>query len=202
MPHKHRRVDAYIGQSAPFARPILTHLRKIVHQADPKVEETIKWGCPHFVHGGMLCNMAAFKEHCTFGFWNGAKVLGRGRTQGSAHGQFGRLTSLRDLPADRVLIGYIKKAVRLNESGYRKTSPPRTRTGSKKTIKVPSDLSAALRKNKRALANFEGFSPSHKREYVDWITEAKREETRKERLKTAVQWIAAAKPRYWKYVRG
>ena len=199
MSQKDPRIDAYIDRSAPFAQPILKHLRRLVHAADPNVEETMKWSFPHFMHGGILCSMAAFKQHCTFGFWNGRKILGKGRSAEGAHGQFGRITNIRDLPADGVLTGYIEEAVRLSESGYRKAAPARARAGVKKEIVVPPDLAAALRKNKKALASFDAFSYSHKKEYVEWITGAKREETRNQRLKTAVQWIAGAKPRYWKY---
>ena len=191
------RIDAYIARSADFAQPILTHLREVVHAACPEVEETLKWSAPTFMYHGILCGMAAFKQHCTFAFWKGTLIVdGDGRRADEAMGQFGRITSLADLPSDRVLAGYIKKAMRLNEDGV-KRAPKRPRP--KKPLRVPAYLIAALKKNKKAHAAFESFPPSHKREYVEWITEAKREETRAKRLEQAIAWIAEGKSRNWKY---
>lgn len=198
MPTKDPRIDAYIAKSAGFARPILDHLRKLVHAACPDVEETVKWSFPHFLHEGMLCSMAAFKEHCTFGFWKGELVFGKDVTEESSHGQFGRITSISDLPNDKALLGYIKKAAKLNEAGVKKAAPARPKV--KKELAIPDDFMAALKKNKKAFAAFEDFSYSHKKEYVEWITEAKREETRQQRLKTAIEWMAKGKPRHWKYI--
>src|SRR6266545_6491465 len=195
------RIDAYIARSAAFAQPFLKHIRKLVHAACPEVEETLKWSIPHFVHKGILCSMAAFKHHCAFGFWKGALIVGKdiGTTQDEAMGQFGRVTAISDLPADKVLIGYIKKAVQLNDTVVK--VPARTKSKAKKELDVPHDLRAALKKNKKALAAFEDFSYSHKKEYVEWIAEAKREETRQQRLATAIEWMAEGKPRHWKYVK-
>jgi uncharacterized protein YdeI (YjbR/CyaY-like superfamily) len=190
------RVDAYIARSADFARPVLNHIRKLVHAACPEAVETIKWNFPHFDYQGMLCGMAAFKEHCSLGFWKGALIFGDRKEQDEAMGQFGRITSLADLPADGVLLGYLRKAAQLNEAGIK--LPPR-KPRPKQRIIVPADLRAALKKNKRALANFENFSSSHRREYVEWISEAKRAETRRQRLRATVEWLAEGKPRNWKY---
>jgi uncharacterized protein YdeI (YjbR/CyaY-like superfamily) len=187
------RVDAYIARSADFAKPILKHLRKLVHQGCPEVEESIKWGTPHFLFKGMLCGMAAFKGHCAFGFWNRALKVPRSR---EAMGQFGRITALSDLPAERVIVGYVKEAARLNEAGVKR--PPRPKRA-RKELPVPADLESALGKNSNARAAFENFSPSHKREYVEWITEAKGKETRAKRLETAIAWMAEGKARSWKY---
>lgn len=195
MARKNPGVDAYIAKAEPFARPILRHLRKLVHAGCPEVEETLKWRFPHFVYEGMLCSMAAFKAHCAFGFWNGALVL-PGKTD--AMGHFGRITSLSDLPADRVMIGYIREAARLNESGEK--LPPRARRV-RKALAIPKDLVAALKKNPRARGAFESFSPSHKREYVEWITEAKAQATRRRRLDQAIAWMGEGKPRNWKYMK-
>ena len=198
MPKKDPRTDAYIAKAADFAKPILNHLRQLVHRGCPEVEETFKWSFPCFMYQGMLCSMAAFKEHCSFGFWKSELVLGKeaGRTKESM-GQFGRITALADLPDDQVLLGYIKKGMELNEAGIklpRKITPKGNRV-----IEVPSDLKAALKSNKKAQTAFEGFSYSHKKEYVEWLTEAKREETRKKRIQTAIQWLAEGKSRNWKY---
>jgi uncharacterized protein YdeI (YjbR/CyaY-like superfamily) len=193
------RIDAYIAKSAAFAKPILTHLRKVVHSACPDVEETMKWSFPHFMYKGMLCSMASFKEHCAFGFWkNSLIVQNGGKATEEAMGQFGRITKLADLPSQAVLSGYIKQAMKLNDDGVK--TPARSKPARPKEVVVPDDLTAALARNKAAGATFEGFSPSHKREYVEWITEAKTEATRARRLETAMEWMAEGKPRNWKYI--
>jgi uncharacterized protein YdeI (YjbR/CyaY-like superfamily) len=202
MPTKDPRIDAYIEQAADFAKPILKHIRRVVHTGCPQVEETVKWQNPTFVYKGLLCGMAAFKQHCALMFWKGKllfkvdKVLRS--AQEEAMGQFGRITSLSDLPAENVLLGYVKEAARLNEEGVK--VPSRSKPRVKQQLKVPDYLSAALKRNARALQTFEGFSPSHKREYVEWLTEAKRDETRQKRLETAMVWMAEGKPRNWKYM--
>lgn len=201
------RIDTYIEASAPFARPILTHIREVVHQACPDVEETIKWRFPHFMYSGMLCSMASFKKHCALGFWKGALVLGDQHdttdTTESAMGQFGRIESLADLPSKAILTGYIRKAMRLNETGVSRTSSNATGTkiGRKKPVVIPNDLQSALRHNAAARTAFAKFTPSQQRDYIEWLTEAKREETRKRRLDTAVEWISEGKTRNWKYIR-
>ena len=195
MGKKDLRVDAYIKRAAPFARPILKHLRKIVHAGCPNVEETIKWSSPFFERNGIVCFMAAFKEHCAFGFWKGALIFGA-ENKGAMR-QFGRITSVDDLPNERQLIGFIRKAAALNEAGIKKLRP---RSRVKQKVSVPSDLKAALRKNSKARKAFENFSYSHRKEYVDWITDAKREETRKRRLQTAIRWLSQGKPQNWNYL--
>ncbi len=197
------KIDAYIARSADFAKPILNHIRALVHAACPDVEETMKWSFPHFDYKGMFCSMAAFKQHCSFGFWKGALIFnqkkGSGLDDEEGMGQFGRITRISELPNEKALIGYIRKAVRLNEAGIK--LPARPRAKEKKELVVPAEFMAALKKNKKALAAFENFSYSHKKEYVEWITEAKREETRKQRLVTAIDWMAEGKPRNWKYIK-
>lgn len=192
------RVDAYIGKSAEFARPILTRLRDTVHAACPGVVETMKWSMPHFEYHGMLAGMAAFKEHCSFGFWRAALVLPEGVDRsGEAMGQFGCIRTLSDLPPKRVLTRYVKRAARLNEEGIKAEPKPRKR----REIPVPDDFAAALRRSRRAAKVFDEFPPSHRREYLEWITEAKRAETRERRIAQAVEWIAEGKGRNWKYER-
>lgn len=194
------RIDEYIGRSAPFAQPILRHLREVVHTACPEVEETMKWSFPHFSYKGILCSMASFKEHCAFGFWKGALILEQGGDRArEAMGHFGRITSVEDLPADEVLTSYIHKAVRLNEEGVK--APPQRKTGARAEIATPDDLARALQANGPAQSVWDGFSPSARREYLQWITEAKSDATRKRRLDQAVEWIAEGKQRNWKYER-
>jgi uncharacterized protein YdeI (YjbR/CyaY-like superfamily) len=191
------RIDQYIARAPEFARPILAHLREVVHAACPEVEETIKWSTPHFTYKGPLCMMSSFKQHCGFGFWKGALVVGKDAASDDAAGQFGRLTSLADLPPDDVLAGYVREAKRLNDEGVK--APSRAKPAEKKELEVPDDLSAALKGNPAALGHFERFSPSKRKEYVEWITEAKSDATRTKRLGTAIGWIAEGKARNWKY---
>lgn len=194
MERRDPRVDAYIEKSAEFAKPILTRLREIVHTACPEADETIKWGAPYFDYRGPICGMVAFKRHCAFVFWKDTLIVEN--PSDTAMGQLGRIESLSDLPPKKTLTAWVKKAARLNEEGVK---VPRSTGSPKPPVKVPADLEKALRKNPRARTAFEGFSPSHRREYVEWIEEAKREETRKKRLATAVEWMAEGKPRHWKY---
>jgi uncharacterized protein YdeI (YjbR/CyaY-like superfamily) len=163
--------------------------------------KTLKWSSPAFMYRGrILCGMSAFKEHCTFGFWHKdmKAVLEKDGAKGDqAWGSLGRLTSLGDLPADKALLNYIRTAARLNESNV----PARPRPVKKPSapLEVPPDLAAALKRNKAAAATFERFSPSRRKEYVEWITEAKRDETRVKRLATTLEWLAKGKSRNWKY---
>jgi hypothetical protein len=189
------RVDAYIAQSADFAKPILLHLREVVHEACPDVEESIKWSMPHFDYHGILCGMASFKEHCAFNIWKGSLIVGGGARE--AMGNFGRITRVSDLPPKKTITGYIKQAMKLREDGV--TNPARAKPRKKSEVAVPTELTSALKKNKKAATAFEGFPPSHKREYAEWISDAKREETRKRRVDTAVEWMAEGKSRNWKY---
>ena len=196
-----KRIDAYIAKSADFARPILTHLRELVHKACSDATETIKWGMPFFEYNGKpLCNMAAFKAHCSFGFWNASQMKDANdklqvKDRG-AMGNFDRITSLKDLPSDREMTGYIKEATALIEKGVKK---PVAKKAPKPELPVPPGLAAALKKNKKAQAAFEGFSPSHRREYIEWITEAKTDATREKRIATTVEWLMEGKSRMWKY---
>lgn len=203
MGKKDKRVDAYIEKAQPFAKPILKHLRKLVHVANPGVEETIKWSFASFDYKGLFCSMASFKQHVAFGFWKYKLIkdpknyMGiRSNEGGEAMGNMGRITSLKDLPPDKVLIDFIKQAKKLNDEGVK--LPPR-KANPKKDLIVPSYFIAELRKNKKALTAFENFSPSCKREYVEWITEAKSEETRNSRMQLAVEWMSEGKRRNWKY---
>jgi uncharacterized protein YdeI (YjbR/CyaY-like superfamily) len=199
--HTDPRVDAYVENVAEFARPILRRLRKVVHEACPEAEETLKWRMPTFTYRGkILCGMAAFKQHCTFAFWHKdmVTVLGPdGDPEQTAMASLGRITSLADLPPDRRLSGYIRKAVSLHESDA--PARPRPARAPAAPLPVPADLAAALKRNKTAASHFENFSPSRRKEYIQWISEAKRDETRQKRLATAVEWIAEGKPRNWKY---
>ena len=201
MGKKDPRVDAYIANAAPFAQPILKHLRKIVHKGCPPVEETMKWSMPHFDYKGIMCGMAAHKQHCSFGFWREAELaLKKSRSDAGGMGQFGRITSVADLPDDETLVGYVRRAAELKDAGVKKPS----RAPAKKEraeLDVPDDFAAALRNNAKAQQTFDAFSYSHRKEYLEWITGAKRAETRESRLATAMEWLAEGKSRNWKYER-
>jgi uncharacterized protein YdeI (YjbR/CyaY-like superfamily) len=199
MAKKDPRVDAYIEQAAEFARPILKHIRKVVHAACPAAEEDLKWGAPHFMYKGMLCGMAAFKQHCAFGFWRAkelAKLNKDFEPTDQAMYQFGRIQSKADLPPDKLITKLVKAAMALNDSGTKAPRAPRTK---KPVPKIPPTFLTALKKNKKAHAAFATLSPSHQREYIEWIAEAKRDETRERRIKTALEWITTGKSRNWKY---
>ena len=190
------RIDSYIERQADFARPILNFLRETVHSACPDCEETLKWSMPHFLYKGeMLAGMAAFKHHATFGFWRGSLVVGEGKAEMDAMGQFGRIRSLEDLPPRSELQALVRKAMDLTDQGVK---PIRSQQ-KKSPFSVPDDLRSALDRNPAAAAVFEGFPPSCQREYVDWVSEAKREETRSKRVAQAVEWMAEGKRRHWKY---
>jgi uncharacterized protein YdeI (YjbR/CyaY-like superfamily) len=193
------RVDAYIQKAAPFAQPILLHLRSVVHEACPGVEETIKWRNPSFDYKGIFCGMAAFKAHATFGFWKDSVLVKRlPASDAKALSQLARITTLDELPAKKTLVRIVKAAATLNDEGIKMMRP---KGAPRAAPRPPADLAAALAKNPQASATFTAFSPSQKREYVDWIVEAKQAATRAKRLATAVEWIAEGKERNWKYVR-
>ena len=197
------KVDAYIAKAQPFAQPILSHIRGLVHKACPEVEEAIKWSMPFFVlRGVILGHMAAFKQHCAIGLWGpemNAILNEAGLHSENGMGSLGKIASLKDLPADKKMLGYYRQAAELILSGQRTKSLERTTKSPKPALEVPAELSAALKKNKAAAKVFAGFSPSCKREYSDWITEAKRPETKEKRITQAVEWIAEGKQRNWKY---
>ena len=198
------RIDEYIAASALFAQPILKHLRELIHKACPDVEEKMKWSFPHFDYKGVFCSMAAFKEHCAFNFWK-ANLIPDPRNlfkEGSmrAMGQFGRITSLKDLPDDSIILQYLKEAMKLNDAGTKRTTRRPTEK-EKKDLAIPDELIAALEKNKKAKETFDSFTYSHRKDYVDWIREAKTEVTRNKRVETTVEWLAQGKARNWKYQR-
>jgi len=198
------RIDAYIAKSQPFAQPILTHLRALVHKTLPGAEETIKWGMPFFVYeGALLANMAAFKQHAAFGFWkaqamkDASSLLARG--ENLAMGHLGRMTSRKQMPPDKQLVAWLEEAGELNRQGVktrtRKTPKP------KKELVAPPELLQALRKSAKATRTWEAFSPSQRKAYLEWILEAKTEATRAKRIATTIEWVAEGKARMWKYER-
>ncbi|MDE8653223.1 YdeI/OmpD-associated family protein [Novosphingobium album (ex Liu et al. 2023)] len=192
---KDTRVDAYIAGAADFARPILEHLRDLAHRALPDADETIKWSRPHFtVKGKNIAGMAEFKAHCIF------TIHGEGR-QGEAMGQYGRITALADLPPDADLVTSLQAArARVLQQGSARKEP--VVRAPKPEIPMPDDFAAALAAVPAAQAAYDGFPPSARREYLEWITEAKSEATRHKRVAQAIEWIAEGKKRHWKYQRG
>jgi uncharacterized protein YdeI (YjbR/CyaY-like superfamily) len=201
------RIDLYISRAKPFAQPILIHLRELVHKACPNVEETIKWSRPFFEYKGViLANMSAFNEHCSFGFWGeeiGAVLREANVVQDGGMGSLGRITSVKDLPSNKQMLAFLRQAKAFVDNGQY-TSPIVARNKVVKAPKpsvdeLPPEFSVALKANKKASTVFAAFSPSCKREYIEWIADAKRTETRDKRIATAIEWIAEGKQRNWKY---
>jgi uncharacterized protein YdeI (YjbR/CyaY-like superfamily) len=197
MGKKNPRVDEYIAKAPAFAKPILVEIRERVHAACPDVEETIKWRQPSFEYKGLMCGMAAFKEHCVFGYWKAPLVLGAAAEGANAMGYRDKITSVADLPSKRAFRAHVRKAMELNEAGITLERPVKER---KPEIVVPADLAAAVKKNKKAQATFDQFSPSHRREYIEWVTEAKTDASRAKQLQQTVEWLADGKPRNWEYM--
>lgn len=193
-------LDAYIANAAEFARPILEKIRKAAHLACPDIEEAMKWSSPTFLCEGIVAGMSAHKQHVRFGFWKGAlmKELAGLEPIGNTCMRGLRVETASDLPNQKKLVAAFREAVRLNRDGVKVATPKQK--AKRPAPKTPADLLAALKKNERALATYEGFSPSNKREYVQWITEAKRDATRAKRLAQAIEWMAAGKPRNWRYM--
>lgn len=201
MPKLDKRVDAYITKSADFTKPILNHIRALIHKTCPNVEETIKWGFPNFEYKGPMCSMASFKQHCAFTFWKAALLdekskleIGEGR---SAMGHIGKITSVKDLPSDKIMITMIKQAMKLNDEGVKIKKT--TNKVSEEEATAPDYFLKAIAKNKKAQKHFYDFPNGQKKEYIVWITEAKTEETRNKRMATAIEWISEGKRRNWKY---
>ena len=197
MPYD-KKVDNYIIQSADFAKPILSHLRKLIHNACPDVQEMIKWGFPHFDYKGMLCNMAGFKNHCAFGFWKAALMkdaVSFKINNATSMGHAGKIKNLSDLPPDNMIIVQIKEAMRLNEEEIKL---PDRRLKNREEVMIPDLLKKEFAKNKKASDTFNSLSHPHKKEYTEWINEAKTEETKSKRIATTIEWLAAGKTRNWK----
>lgn len=197
-------IDNYIDKAEPFAKPILRHIREIVHEVCPEVKELIKWNFPHFDYkGSMFCSMAAFKHHAVFGFWKASIMPDPDNilttTDRESMGHLGKLISVNDLPSDEILKKYLREAMRLNDEGVK--LPEKSKQGEKKLPEAPLELISALNVNATAKATYDGFSNTNKKEYIDWINEAKTEETKSKRLATTIEWLAEGKIRNWKYLR-
>lgn len=198
-----RELDDYIAKVPPYAKPILKRLRALFHQASPDIVEALKWSHPAFTHEGMVCVMAAFKEHVRVSFWKGSLLRDpKGHFRGADGKSTGVLhvSEASELPPDEAVLDYIRQAVDLNVKGTR--TPRAAKKGKAVPLAVPADLAAALRKSKRAHAGFESMSTSQRNEYVDWLVTAKQEATRQKRLLMAIEWLSEGKPRHWKYMKG
>lgn len=189
------RVDAYIAKQADFARPILAHLRMLVHAASPDIGEAVKWGMPFFTYRERnLCNMAGFQRHVAFGFWH--DKVARDGASDEAMGQFGRIASLSDLPADAAIAALLAKAMALIDAG------DKPRTGVREArAPLPQHpaFAAAIGADPAAAAVWASFPPGKIRDYCEWINDAKTDATRDKRIAQAVEWIAEGKSRNWKY---
>lgn len=192
------RVDAYIRKAPEFAQPILEKIRAAWHGACPDINETIKWGIPYFERNGLVGGMAAFKAHVSLGFWKAKQlsdpqgILGEGSSMSAR-----RIRSLDDLPHERILLAYMREAVALNDT--ERAPQPRKPA---RTLPLPDDFLKAMQRNRKALATFEAFAPSQRREYIEWVVEAKQAATRERRIAQSVEWLAEGKPRHWKYMKG
>ncbi|HXS58436.1 MAG TPA: YdeI/OmpD-associated family protein [Hanamia sp.] len=200
MANKDKRIDVYIANSPDFARPILIHLRDLVHAACPNVEETIRWGFPHFDHKGIMCSLASFKNHCAFGFWKAslmkdAEVLKYNNQKAMGHA--GKIQSLPDLLSDKIIILQIKEAMKLNEDGIK--LPERKNEDKKPVLITPDILKKELVRNRKASNTYKNLSFTHKNEYIEWIEEAKNEATKQKRILTTIEWLMEGKTRNWKY---
>jgi len=205
MGKKDKRIDAYIDKAQPFAKPVLTKLRELIHKENPEVEETIKWGMPSFEYKGPFCSFASFKQHAVFGFWKYmlikdpkgylGEIFNKG---GDAMGNLGRITSIKDLPPDKVIIDFVKQAKKLNDEGIKIPAKPKK---PRAELVIRDYFISALKQNKKAFETFNNFSYSHKKEYIEWITEAKTEETRNKRMAAAIEWMTEGKSRNWKYMK-
>jgi uncharacterized protein YdeI (YjbR/CyaY-like superfamily) len=186
------RVDAYIQAAPPSAQPILERLRTIARRALPEAQEDMKWGMPHFTIGGKnVAGFAAFKEHCSF-------VVHGDNPEGGGMGGYGKIASLAEIPPEKQIVAALHAARdRIKEHGSATTG--RGAPKPKAEIAMPDDLAAALGAAPKAKAVFEALAPSHRREYLEWITSAKREETRAKRIATTIEWLTEGKKRNWKY---
>ena len=200
------KVDTYIANAPTFAQPILNHLRDLIHKGCPDAAEEMKWSRPFFLHNGeILCNISAFNAHCSFGFWGaeiGKVLTSDGVVQEGGMGSLGRITTVKDLPPSKQLLGYIRQAATLIDNGQgenRIVAARRVVKAPKPTPEAPAEFTAALKKSKAATTAYAAFSPSCKREYIEWIAEAKRPETRDRRITQAIAQIAEGKQRNWKY---
>ena len=196
------RVDAFIEKAPDFAKPILEYIRELAHETSPLLMETVKWGFPFFDYKGPVCQMAAFKEHCSFGFWK-AKLLNDPHNALSigdgAAGSFGRIAKIEDLPSKEILQDFIRQAIALNESGKKTPVAEKKAMAPKAELIIPEYFTHFLTTYPNASFNFDNFSYSHKKEYVEWVVDAKTAATRQKRMETAAEWIAEGKSRNWKY---
>lgn len=199
MKNTNPKVDDYIKNTQPFARPILAHIRELMHKGCSDLTETIKWGMPHFEYHGVIASMAAFKEHAVFGFWKQDLIPGMKQyvKEKEAMGSWGRVTSLEGIPPDKDIIEFVRVAATLNEQGVK--SPKRAQKPV--TFDMPADFMKAIKANQQAFETYEAFSPSNKRDYAEWINDAKTDETRAGRMETAIEWMSEGKPRMWKYMK-
>lgn len=194
------RVHDYINKAAPFAQPILNHIREVVHSASPLITENIKWGMPFFEYKGPICQMAAFKEHCAFGFWKASLLddpQGLLKMGEATAGSFGRINTIDDLPSDEAIIHFVLQAVQKNESGEK--ASVKKAPAEKKELVVPDYFEVLLSEHPKAQETFEKFSYSNKKEYLDWLIDAKTDATRQKRLETTIEWLTEGKSRMWKY---
>jgi uncharacterized protein YdeI (YjbR/CyaY-like superfamily) len=189
------RVDAYIAKAQPFAQAILSHVRGRVHAAVPDAEETLKWSAPAYtLDGKILLITAAFKAHAALNFWRGQEIRSGATDEGM--GQFGKLRSVEDLPPDDELDALIRTAAELAKSA---PAPRKTKHAPKPAPEMHPEFAAALDRAPKAKSALDSFPPSARRDYLEWVADAKQDATRQKRIASAIEWLGEGKRRNWKY---
>lgn len=198
MSNHNKKVDEYIFKMADFAKPILTHLRQIIFETCPDVEEDIKWGIPHYGYkGDHLVMMAGFKQHCSFSLYKAElmkdKMIQESVKAGKKFGYMDKVKDLSELPNKKVLTAYIKEAMELNSSGISKPKVVKEKV----EVVAPKEFIEALEQDKIAFSVYESKSPSFRKNYIIWIADVKTDETRQKRITQSLEWIREGKDRFW-----
>src|SRR5438270_1264994 len=181
-----RDVNDSLANAPEGTRPILVRLRRIFRQASPKLEEAIKWGVPCYLFKGPVGGFAAYKQHVSWGLWKSRALndpeglLGRGVSV-----MAGKITKVSEIPPAAKIIALIEQVIALNEAGIKSPKPPEP--------ELPADFAAAMKKAGKAARHYAAFTPARKWQYVNWVTQAKRAETRAKRIEIAVERIGEGK---------
>lgn len=196
-----KEVNKYISNAPISQQKILSKLREIIHKASLDIEEKIRWSHPHFDYMGKgMCFIQALKERVTFGFWFGDKIYNSPKLSKEAKAIYetmGNLTDVSQIPSTKLIIEEIHLAMKLIESGNRDVKEKKV----KPQLVIPDYLSLRFKKDKTANSSFSKMSPSHQREYVDWIIDAKTDETRENRISTMMSQVKEGKSKNWKYIK-
>ncbi|MEO9802317.1 MAG: YdeI/OmpD-associated family protein [Reichenbachiella sp.] len=197
-PDASKKIDAYLTTVSSEHRPVLELIRKTVNAVDDRIQEDWKWRAPCFSLEGLVCWFVAFKSHVGLNFFKGALIedIHNAFVESEDEDKGNRMIHFKSIDEVKVKViqDYVKQAVLLNEQGIKIDFPKR------KTLETPDYLIEALNKNKKAKDVFESFTDAQRKDYIEWLVEAKREETRNKRMTQAIEWIAEGKTRNWKYM--